>query len=171
MSRPSDTATRRAPPPAGAREDSALTTTWEGDLADEPLSYDELSAVFGSLKRSGDWVVSDRIRLRVRMGELKLDFRDANLPPSGVVEIHCDAVIGEIKLIVPNGAEVEMEDTHAILGEISQHEARPRVTGFLRRLVTGAHEDEEDELERRGDGLAFLISGRALLGGIKVTSG
>ena len=70
--------------------DSALSRV------DEEFETDSVSALFGSLGRSGGWLVPDYLTARAHFGEVKLDFREAILPSSGIVEIEATAIFGEV---------------------------------------------------------------------------
>jgi predicted membrane protein len=168
MSEPPD---ERRPRPAAVQlhepDDAHLPAVAPDDAEEEDASklvasyvtYDSVSALFGSLERSGEWQVPDRLRVRARFGEVKLDFRRAELPADGVVEIDCDALCGQIDLTVPEGSEVEMEGVRAILGELKHRSLRSRArTGEETRSV------ETPEAEPA----LFVLSGRAILGAIHV---
>lgn len=64
-------------------------------------------AVMGSNKQRGRWRVADGASAIAFMGECELDLRTAEVP-SEEVEISACAVMGSVKLIVPEGVEVEM---------------------------------------------------------------
>lgn len=72
----------------------------------EPAEELRISTVFGSTKRAGSWTVPLRLRLKVVMGELILDMRDAVFG-SDVLDIELNVVLGSVVLIVPAGAQVE----------------------------------------------------------------
>jgi hypothetical protein len=83
MSEPPD---ERRPRPAAVQlhepDDAHLPAVAPDDAEEEDASklvasyvtYDSVSALFGSLERSGEWQVPDRLRVRARFGEVKLDF-------------------------------------------------------------------------------------------------
>ena len=151
------------------RDDAQLPALPDDDDLDlDQLTYDRVSTVLGSVERSGNWQVADRIRARSILGSLKLDFRAAELPPDGMIEVSCEVAFGEVELIVPEGAEVEMEGVMAIVGEVKQRTSRRKVRPFLRRVLTG--DEPEDETRLPGRGLLFVVTGRAILGSITVTS-
>ena len=72
----------------------------------EPAEELRISTVFGSTKRAGSWTVPLHLTLRVIMGELTLDMRDAVFG-SDVVDIEVNVALGSVVLIVPAGAQVE----------------------------------------------------------------
>ena len=74
----------------------------------EPAEELSISTVFGSSKRAGSWTVPLRLRLKVVLGELVLDMRDAVFG-SDVLDIDVHATLGSLVLIVPAGAQVENE--------------------------------------------------------------
>jgi hypothetical protein len=168
MSQPPD---ERRPRPAAVQLHEPDAAHVSAVSADEPeeedasklvasyVTYDSVSALFGSLERSGEWQVPDRLRVRARFGEVKLDFRRAELPADGVVEIDCDALCGQIALTVPEGSEVEMEGVRAILGELKHRSLHSRA-----RMGEEMRPAETPE----GEPFLFVLSGRAILGAIHV---
>jgi hypothetical protein len=74
----------------------------------EPAEELRISTVFGSSKRAGSWTVPLRLTLKVVMGELTVDLRDAVFG-SDVLDIDVNIVLGSMVLIVPAGAQVENE--------------------------------------------------------------
>ena len=141
--------------------DSALSRV------DEEFETDSVSALFGSLGRSGGWLVPDYLTARAHFGEVKLDFREAILPSSGVVEIEATAIFGSIKLVVPVGTEVEMDSVWSAFGEIGHKKGWFRVRSFLRRFVTG----EEEEPEPDHEPFVLRVTGRAIFGEVVATTG
>jgi hypothetical protein len=134
---------------------------------DEPLTHEAFSATFSSHQRAGRWEAADDIEVRAFCGEVTLDFTLADLPPSGMVEIDAQSICGEIHIIVPDGAEVELEGT-PILGSIQQQARKKKAREAIREWVTG--EREEDRVQHRSDEPPlFRIDARAILGNIKVT--
>jgi hypothetical protein len=124
-------------------------------------SYDSVSALLSSVERSGEWQVADRLRVHARFGYVKLDFRRAELPTDGVVEILCDALCGQIDLTVPEGSEIEMERVRVIVGDLKHRSLRPRAR-------TGQEKRPAETPE--GEGPLFVLSGRAVFGAIHIIS-
>ena len=69
------------------------------------------------IKRSGDWSVPPRLRVKSRIGPVVLDFCDAAIPHS-VVEIELLLGTGSAKLLVPDGATVNVDGLVATMGSI-----------------------------------------------------
>jgi hypothetical protein len=84
----------------------AADHTWAAPV--EPAEEIRISTVFGSSKRAGSWTVPLRLQLKVVMGELVLDMRDAVFG-SDVLDIDVHVTLGSLVLIVPAGAQVENE--------------------------------------------------------------
>ncbi|HEU5218580.1 MAG TPA: hypothetical protein VFU23_07965 [Gemmatimonadales bacterium] len=80
--------------------------TWAGPVA--PAEELRITTVFGSSKRAGSWTVPLHLTLKVVMGELTLDLRDAVFG-SDVLDIDVRVAFGSLVLIVPAGAQVENE--------------------------------------------------------------
>ena len=124
-------------------------------------SYDSVSALLSSVERSGEWQVADRLRVCARFGHVKLDFRRAELPTDGVVEIDCDVLCGHIDLTLPEGSEIEMEGVRVIVGDLKHRSLRPRVR-------TG--EETRPAQTPDGEGPLFVVSGRAIFGAIDIVT-
>lgn len=79
------------------------------DLAPvEPLEVMRIKSVMGSTKRAGSWTVPLRLEVKVVLGEMTLDLRDAVFC-SDVFEIDLNLHFGSLTLIVPTGVQVENE--------------------------------------------------------------
>ena len=74
----------------------------------EPAEVLRIATVMGSSKRAGLWTVPLRLELKVVMGEMVIDLRDAVFL-SDVLEIDCRATLAQLTLIVPAGVQVENE--------------------------------------------------------------
>ena len=74
----------------------------------EPAELLRITTVLGTTKRAGSWTVPLRLQLRVVLGELTIDLRDAVFG-SDVLDIDLRAKFGSITLIVPAGTQVENE--------------------------------------------------------------
>lgn len=73
-------------------------------------------AVFSTVKKEGVWRAPSRARIRAVMGSVILDLREADIPPDGM-EIDAEAIMGEIKILLPLGVGAEVDCT-AIMGEV-----------------------------------------------------
>lgn len=181
MNRPTDTRTRPKltgsgdalarrgdePVPAPLDQD-AYERSLLKDQDFEEATFERISSILGSAERGGDWVVSDEIAAVTRLGDITLDFTHADLPPGREIEIDCDAILGAITLIVPSGAEVELESVHAIIGGIKQVEEQTGVVPFFRKLLNG----DDPRPQRREDAaeLLFVVRGRVICGDITVVT-
>jgi hypothetical protein len=125
-------------------------------------------AVFSSHQRAGRWEASDEIEARAIAGEITLDFTRADLPESGVVEIEAWAICGEIHIIVPDGAEVEIEGT-PVLGAIEQQLRRKGAGQRIREFITGESEEDLPGPAPTVEPPFFHIEAHAILGNVKVT--
>lgn len=101
-------------------------------------------------------------------GNVTLDFRRAELPPSGAVEIDARAICGAIEIIVPDGAEVEIEGT-PFVGSIEQHLRGAGVRERIREWVTGERDDDAIAPPLSEEPPLFRIFGQAIFGSIRVT--
>jgi len=74
----------------------------------EPAELLRIRTVLSSSKRAGSWTVPLRLEIKVMMGELTIDLRDAVFC-SDVLDVELDVLLGSFTLIVPAGAQVENE--------------------------------------------------------------
>ena len=135
---------------------------------DEEFRVESISATFGSSTRSGFWPVPSQLRAKALFGEVKIDFRGADLPDCGIVDVHATAVFGAVKLIVPTGSEVHL-DGRAAFGEFSHKNGWPRVRAFFRNLLTGEDEPPDPEPDPELSPI-FHVTGSATFGEVSVTS-
>jgi hypothetical protein len=75
-------------------------------------------AVFGTVKKRGEWEPAAMTTSIAVFAEMELDFRAARLGP-GVTTVDISCVFAEVRVIVPPGLRVEC-DGSAILGEFSE---------------------------------------------------
>ncbi|HEV8600928.1 MAG TPA: hypothetical protein VGQ69_16325 [Gemmatimonadales bacterium] len=74
----------------------------------EPAELLRIRTVLSSSKRAGSWTVPLRLSVKVALGELTIDLRDAVFC-SDVLDMELDVLLGSFTLIVPAGAQVENE--------------------------------------------------------------
>ncbi|WP_433240499.1 DUF1707 SHOCT-like domain-containing protein [Streptosporangium sp. CA-135522] len=72
-------------------------------------------AVMGDSKRRGKWRIDQGLGAVAVMGDVVLDLREAEVR-TGVVDIVATAVMGDVKIIVPDGVDVDLEGV-AIMGD------------------------------------------------------
>lgn len=105
-------------------------------------------AFMSNMRREGAWVVPPRLHLTSVMSEITLDLREAVLPP--VCEVEVFALLGNVKLYLPPGAEavVEVESVMASVNDRRSRRGQPprgrvvRVTGsVIMGEVKVRHED------------------------------
>lgn len=82
-------------------------------------------AVLGDAKRTGTWRIDDGIGTVSVMGDVTIDLRQAEVR-GREVDILAACVMGDVKIIVPDGVSVELAG-HAFLGDrkINVREPRP----------------------------------------------
>ncbi len=137
---------------------------------DHLLTQESFRAIFSSNQRAGRWEPADEIQVLAICGEVRLDFTRAELPPSGMIEIHAWAIGGEVKIIVPDGAEIELEG-EPVLGSIEQHVRKKGAREWIREWVTGERDEDLSVPPPPPEPPYFRIVGRAILGSIKVLTG
>jgi hypothetical protein len=72
-------------------------------------------AVMGDSKRQGRWRVERPLAAVAVMGDVVLDLRGAEVP-QGEVEVTATAVMGDVKIYVPDGVDVELSG-FAVMGD------------------------------------------------------
>lgn len=72
-------------------------------------------AVLGDTARTGAWRVDEEVRAVAVLGDVRLDLRQAQVP-AGEVVIFATSVLGDVKIIVPDGVSVEVTGI-AVLGD------------------------------------------------------
>jgi hypothetical protein len=122
-------------------------------------------AVFGDSARAGTWYPPDRIVAIAGFGNVKLDFRDADLP-AGPTEIRPLAVFGNVEVIVPRHLDVELNGV-SLFGSIKHTTDRKagqklfdRVLGKPPAAPAPPDDDDEDRW--------LVVQGWAVFGNVKV---
>lgn len=102
---------RPVTPPEAVRDD-------EGDhypvqRVDTPLPMGapasiRIPSILGSTDRAGFWIVPEHLEVLVILGELKLDFRDAQFTSETTV-IDLSVTLGSVTITIPPGTQVENE--------------------------------------------------------------
>lgn len=98
-----------------ARDSAELDQATAGltpPLVGTPASARTLINILGDERRVGRWRLPRRLRIFSLIGDWKLDLRgalvDENAVVDGLVEITHYTVLGDIRVIVPEGVEVEL---------------------------------------------------------------
>ncbi|MER5646716.1 DUF1707 domain-containing protein [Streptosporangium sp. NPDC002524] len=93
-------------------------------------------AVMSSSKRRGSWRIDKPLGAVAVMGDVLLDLRQAEVRTGGVVDIMATAVMGNVKIIVPDGVDVEL-DGIAVMGDkkVQVIEAPPGTNAPLVRVT------------------------------------
>ena len=74
----------------------------------EPADELRIATVLSSSKRAGSWTVPLKLQVKVVLGDLTIDLRDAVFC-SDFLDIELNMLLGGFTLIVPAGAQVENE--------------------------------------------------------------
>jgi hypothetical protein len=87
-----------------------------------------------------------------------------------MIGIDARAICGAVEIILPDGAEVELEG-EPFLGSIEHQQVRKKGVGeAIREWVTGERDQDVPTPSPSPEPPYFRIDGRAILGSIKVTS-
>jgi predicted membrane protein len=137
--------------------------------AAEPVWHDEqretVVAVFGDTARSGAWYPPERLVAVAGFGNVKLDFRDADLP-GGPTEVLPFAVFGNVELVVPRHLDVELNGV-SLFGKIQHRSDRKAGRKLFDRVLgkapaqAAAVEDDEDRW--------IVVRAWAVFGNVRVT--
>ena len=130
--------------------------------------HDSILSVLSSRGLGGRWESPDHLEATSILGHIELDFTHALLPPSGIVEIQAQSIFGSIEILVPDGAEVEI-DCWPFCGSIEHKMREGKGAGErIREVVT----DEDPDLEREEEDEPpfFRITGSAIFGSVTVKS-
>lgn len=109
------------PTPAPATADVAVrppVVPAERSGLPAPRGRDSHVSVFSSVVRKGDWRPARRSRALSVFGETRLDFTETPLP-EGLTEVHCTAIFGSVRILVPPELYVEADAT-AVLGAFTE---------------------------------------------------
>jgi hypothetical protein len=98
------------PLPANARRTALVKLDRADALARERPERRTALAIFGSVERSGGWLVPKQLRLVATFGSAVIDVREASFG-AGVTELRAYATFGSIEIIVPPNLAVECEGT------------------------------------------------------------
>ena len=131
-------------------------------------SHEALSALFGSCERTGRWSSPDRITANAWFGEVKLDFRDAEIAADGVVEVEANAVFGQVTLRVPRGTEIELDGCRAVFGEVGTSSAKKKLGLSLDWLGASVDDEDEDDPYDDDEPMLVRVTGTAIFGGVTV---
>lgn len=76
----------------------------------------ELKNTMGTTVRKGVWVVPPELIVRNTLGSTDLDFTEATMPLSVVIDL--DVSLGSVKIVVPEGASVDINGVEVTAGDI-----------------------------------------------------
>jgi hypothetical protein len=127
-----------------AAETSQELVKATGDIAPAPLvgstqTIDRITTVFSETKRHGRWRLRDGLRATTVFGTCELDLREI-LTSADVIEITGICAFSELKVIVPEGVDVEIGGPNWFSSQKLRLAPRPRLPGtpLIRVRVTAA---------------------------------
>ena len=98
-----------------------------------------LTAVHRTVRRAGQWSVPGQVAATAVLGEVKLDFTDAELTSREVV-VEARVVLGDVLLLVPEGWAVRTDEVRCFLGAVKDKRMAPARPGApvlrVRGIVT-----------------------------------
>lgn len=140
--------------PNGPRAQTVPATTpqYGGALVE---SGPVINVFMSESKRTGSWLVPQRQEINAVLGDVTLDYTEAQIPFD---EVHIDvkSILADVKIRVPQNAIVLL-DSNPILGSVSEQEAGLKAV--------------PDPNSRPAEPKRFHIRGTAILGEIKIKRG
>ncbi len=122
---------------------------------------ENIRAHSASIRRTGPWTTARRFDVRASRGSVVLDLLLPQIEP-GDIEIALDIDHSMVKLLVPDGANIDADDLRRIgRGRVKDWTGTARPDGRVIRLV-GEMRDAEVRVHRGGVAIASL----ALSGGL-----
>ncbi|HLR94274.1 MAG TPA: DUF1707 domain-containing protein [Jiangellaceae bacterium] len=88
----------------------------------------KINAFLSTEKRAGRWTVPQRMDVTAILGEVVLDFTEAVVSHSDV-HVQLGVLLGEVTMIVPEGANVVFEEATNVLGEQKSKLTQPPTPG------------------------------------------
>jgi hypothetical protein len=134
--------------PNGPRAPSAAIATPPGMVQATPV----INAFMSEAKRTGGWLAPQRQEVNAVLGDVTLDYTEAQLPYDEVY-IDVKSILADVKIRVPQNAVVHL-DSNPILGSVSEQSG-----------IGGTVEPNSAPPK------VFHIRGTAILGEIKVKRG
>jgi hypothetical protein len=101
------------PPVGAAAPEQAMAAA--GTPYETPKS--RLVAIMSSNRRVGRWAVPRDLDMFALMSDNRLDLTNAALPVGGVVNIHLNAIMAAVKIIVSPGMRV-INETHSFMADV-----------------------------------------------------
>ena len=117
---------------------SAIPPAYAGaTYAGEPMPVkDRIRGIMSEVRRDGLWRVPQRLWVSAVMSNIRLDLRQALIPPGCVIEVR--AVMASVSIIVPPGLPVEF-DVSPLMGAARNDSSRvPAAFGAPVVRVTGS---------------------------------
>ena len=113
-----------------------------------------INVFMSETKRTGNWLVPQRQEINAVLGDVTLDYTEAQLLSSEVY-VEVKSILADVKIRVPRNAIVHL-DSNPILGSVSEQETGLAAAGDPTTLATPT---------------VFHIRGTAILGEIKIKRG
>jgi hypothetical protein len=111
-----------------------------------PTSIRDVGIIAG-FERKGRWTVGRAFRGLAVIGDGEIDLRQARFL-DGETTIHATAIIGTIRVVVPEDADVQIGGT-GVIGGFDHHDEGPGTPGAPRITITGFAFCGKVEVERR----------------------
>lgn len=97
-----------------------------------------LTAVLGTTRREGNWVVPWNLAVLGLLGEVNLDFRDAYLPDD-VIDVEVASTLASVVLIVPPGTTVQNDCDEILSSTETKRKGRGKARAAPNGLTLRVH--------------------------------
>lgn len=88
----------------------------------------------GDLSRRGPWVVPPTVTVTGGIGDTVLDFSEAEFT-SPVTTVEATLGVGDLTIVVPPGASVDLDEAHCSIGEVKDKVSRYRPEPGMPHIV------------------------------------
>ena len=156
----------------------------EGDEADRPVRHppgprsgaavappsadrQRIVAAFGPNQRAGYWEPAERVEALSLFGEVKLDFREANLY-EGVTEVQCTSIFGSVRILAPAHVVVDANGAGIFGGFEHRSPKEGLLRNVSRRLLGESPDAGAPEPDPEAEPAVLRIRGFAVFGNVVV---
>ncbi|GAA1874505.1 DUF1707 domain-containing protein [Pseudonocardia ailaonensis] len=101
-----------------------------------PREQVHLNTEMGSIKRTGDWPVPERLRLTTSMGSIHLDLSTTPTPPR--IDVDVATGMGSVTIVLPAGGSADVDGVKTSWGSVSTKVPHTPTSSGPHLVVTGS---------------------------------
>jgi len=101
-----------------------------------PREEVHLNTEMGSIKRTGDWPVPERLRLTTSMGSIHLDLSTTPTPPR--IEVDVATGMGSVTIVLPPGGSADVDGVKTSWGSVSTKVPHTPTANGPHLVITGS---------------------------------